>query len=84
MSDVSNWFAWVTEHYLALQEKYAGKYIVVHNNKVVAVGETSEEAVHKARLLLGEDEQLLIEFIESGDIYAFNTRINPSAEKSKD
>lgn len=71
MKDTSSWFAWVSENYQSLQVKYPGKWVAVHDNKVIAVGDTSEEADQKARLLVGSETRLLIEHIASGDLYVF-------------
>ncbi|MFW9997065.1 MAG: DUF5678 domain-containing protein [Candidatus Odinarchaeota archaeon] len=71
MKDTSSWFAWVTENYQSLQEQYPGKWVAIHGNEVIAVGDTSEEADQKARLLVGPETRLLIEYIASGDLHAF-------------
>ncbi|MBI5765084.1 MAG: hypothetical protein HZA51_16335 [Planctomycetes bacterium] len=41
-------FAWLTEHSLEIYEKYAGKWIAVHNGEVVGVGDTATEAAAQA------------------------------------
>lgn len=41
-------FAWLTEHSLEIYEKYAGKWIAVHNSEVVGVGDTATEAAAQA------------------------------------
>jgi len=40
---------WIHEHFEELVEKYAGKYVAVANEELVAVGETAGEVDSKAR-----------------------------------
>ena len=40
---------WIVEHFSELVEKYAGKYVAVVNEQLVAVGETRMEVETKAR-----------------------------------
>ncbi len=42
-------FAWLVEHSLEVQEKYAGKWIAVHKDGVIGVGDTAKEAADQAR-----------------------------------
>ena len=42
-------FAWLTEHGAEIVEKYAGKWIAVHDGQVIGVGDTATEAVEQAR-----------------------------------
>lgn len=39
---------WIIEHFSELVEKYAGKYIAVVNEQLVAVGESGKEVEEKA------------------------------------
>ncbi len=41
-------FAWLVEHSLEIQEKYAGKWIAVHDGNIIGVGDTAPEAVEQA------------------------------------
>ena len=40
---------WIIEHFSDLVNKYAGKYIAVVNEKLIAVGESGTEVESKAR-----------------------------------
>ena len=40
---------WVVEHFSELVEKYAGKYVAVVNETLIAVGDTGKEVEQKAR-----------------------------------
>ena len=40
---------WIVEHFSELVTKYAGKYVAVVNEKLVAVGDTGKEVEDKAR-----------------------------------
>jgi Family of unknown function (DUF5678) len=40
---------WIVEHFSELVTKYAGKYVAVVNETLVAVGESGEEVEVKAR-----------------------------------
>ena len=40
---------WIVEYFSELVTKYAGKYVAVVNEKLVAVGDTGKEVEDKAR-----------------------------------
>jgi len=40
---------WIVEHFSELVDKYAGKYIAVVNETLVAVGDSGKEVEDKAR-----------------------------------
>jgi hypothetical protein len=40
---------WIVEHFSELVTKYAGKYVAVVNEKLVAVGDTGKEVEDKTR-----------------------------------
>jgi len=40
---------WIVEHFSELVDKYAGKYVAVVNEKLVAVGDDGKEVEDKAR-----------------------------------
>ena len=40
---------WIVEHFSELVDKYAGKYVAVVNETLVAVGESGKEVEDKAR-----------------------------------
>ncbi len=40
---------WVVEHFSELVDKYAGKYVAVVNEALVAVGDSGKEVEDKAR-----------------------------------
>ena len=42
-------FTWLVEHSLEIQEQYAGKWIAVHKDGVIGVGDTATEAADQAR-----------------------------------
>lgn len=42
-------FSWLVEHSLEIQEKYSGKWIAVHKDGVIGVGDTATEAADHAR-----------------------------------
>ena len=43
-------FAWLNEHGAEIVEKYGGKWIAVHDGRVIGVGETATEAAERARV----------------------------------
>ncbi len=69
MNDVD--FAWLINNGPQIYEKYAGKWIAVHESKVVGVGATATEAATHARKAIGSDE-FILEAVdsESDVIYA--------------
>lgn len=42
-------FAWLAEHAPEVTKQYSGKWIAVHNGRVVGVGDTATEAAAQAR-----------------------------------
>ena len=40
---------WIVEHFSELVTKYAGRYVAVVNEQLVAVGDSSKEVENKAR-----------------------------------
>ena len=40
---------WIVEHFSELVDKYAGKYVAVVNEELVAVGDDGKEVENKAR-----------------------------------
>lgn len=42
-------FGWLMEHTDEIVSQYAGKWIAVHNGKVIGVGDTAPEAAAEAR-----------------------------------
>ena len=63
---------WLHANYKDLQEKYAGKYVAIYEEEIIAVGDSYDEVNSKARLLIPNQTEYLIEFIERGDLYAYN------------
>ena len=45
---------WVVEHFSELVTKYAGKYVAVVNETLVAVGDSGKEVEDKARAMAPE------------------------------
>ena len=45
----SEGFEWLVAHSLEIQRKYAGKWIAVHGDGVIGVGDTATEAIEQAR-----------------------------------
>ncbi|MFN0136136.1 MAG: DUF5678 domain-containing protein [Phycisphaerae bacterium] len=41
-------FAWLVEHSIEMQQKYADKWIAVHDGSVIGVGDTAVEADRQA------------------------------------
>jgi hypothetical protein len=67
----NNDFNWLAEHGPELFNKYAGKWIAVHNGEVVGVGDTAPEADEQARKRIPEGDFILEALDISGDtIYA--------------
>lgn len=42
-------FNWLTEHSLELSREYRGKWIAIHNGRVISIGDTAVEVDKKAR-----------------------------------
>lgn len=61
---------WVDAHYEELQQKYPGKFIVVRNGKVIAVGDNYREAEQRALEKLGPDAEIIVERIEICELFA--------------
>lgn len=63
-------FAWLTDHGVEIYQKYAGKWIAVRDEQIIAVGDTATEAVAKATQIAPDGEFILegVDF-ESDVIY---------------
>ena len=62
---------WVDANYEDLHRKFAGKYIVVKNGKVVIVADDFSTADRRAKEVLKPGTEYVIERIEHGDLYAY-------------
>ena len=76
VSQESKDFAWVSNNLNDLQKKYAGKFIAVSHGKVIAVADNWEDIERRAKQVLTLNESFIVEFIESGDLYAFTLSKN--------
>lgn len=70
---------WLYGNYKILQEKYSGKYVAIFEEQVIAIGESVEEVDSKVKLILPKDKEFLIEFIERGDLYAYDIRVSSNS-----
>jgi len=71
MSDQANLeadTAWLAEHSLEITREYAGKWIAVHEGRVVGVGATAVEAANQARLVC-PDGAFILEAVDADVIY---------------
>jgi hypothetical protein len=73
---------WLHSNYKNLQQKYAGKYIAIFNEQIIAMGESFEETDLKAKLIVPDNKEYLIEFIERGDLYAYSSSISSNSSRS--
>ena len=64
-------FAWVSKNLKDLQKRYSGKFIAVSHEKVIAVADNWEDIERRAKQALKPKESFIVEYIESGDLYAF-------------
>ena len=64
-------FGWLIEHGPEIYKQYAGKWIAVHDGRIVGVGETATEAAEAARAEVANGE-FILEAVdrESDVIYA--------------
>ncbi len=51
--------AWLAEHSIEIAQQYAGKWIAVHEGKIVGVGATAVEAADQAREVCADGEFVL-------------------------
>ncbi len=56
-------FAWLVEHSSDLFQKYPGKWIAVHDGKVIGVGDTAPQAADQANQQV-DDGQFILEAID--------------------
>ena len=61
-------FNWLVEHSPEIFEKYAGKWIAVHDGKIVGVGDTAPEAAKQAREKVGDGRFVLEAVDAEGDV----------------
>jgi len=57
--DTSSDFAWLVEHDQELSEKYAGKWVAIWHEKVIAVGDDAVEVSQRADLIAPRGEYVL-------------------------
>ena len=62
---------WFHKNITILEEKYAGKYIGIEKDKVIAVGNTVAEVYSKLKLLNPKDNDVIITFIDYRDLHAY-------------
>ncbi len=60
---------WLYTNYKTLQEKYAGKYIAIYNADIIAIGDSYDEVNSKATLIVPNQAEYLIEFIQRGAVF---------------
>ena len=64
-------FAWLIEHGSEIVERYAGKWIAVHDGEIVGVGDTATEAAEQARTRAADGDFILEAVDPEGDaVYA--------------
>lgn len=56
-------FAWLSEHADENVRQYAGKWIAVHDGRIIGVGDTATEAAEQAREI-APDEDFILEAID--------------------
>ena len=71
-------------NYSKLEQIYAGKYVVVYKQNIVAFGDSFGEADSKARMIVPKDDHYLIEFIDYGDLHAYVLAISRGTTESWD
>ena len=59
MASIQGDFHWLNAHGDELAEKYAGKWIAVHDEKIVGIGDTAVEADEQARNQCPEGDYVL-------------------------
>jgi hypothetical protein len=60
-------FSWLTDHGVELHEKYAGKWIAVYDECVIAVGDTAVEVAEEARKVAKDGDYILEALDPIGD-----------------
>lgn len=61
-------FAWLIEQGVDIFKKYAGKWIAVHDGKIIGVGDTAVEAAERAREE-SPDTKFILEAVDpEGDV----------------
>jgi hypothetical protein len=61
-------FAWLIEQGTEIFEKYAGKWIAVHDGEVIGVGDTAPEAAAQAREKAPDGDFILEAVDGEGDV----------------
>lgn len=68
-------FNYLVEHSREIFERYAGKWIAVHDGAVVASGDTATEVAEAAREKTGGDEFVLEAVEPDGDVVYASVRL---------
>ena len=61
-------FNWLVEHGQEIFEKYPGKWVAVHDGKIIGVGDTAPEAAAKAREVDPEADFILEAVDHTSDV----------------
>lgn len=85
MTDEQSDFVWVTQHADELEEKYAGRFIAIAQQQVVAVGDSHEDALRRAKGVVEAGVPILIKRVDSGELYVFfiGSSISASSPRTK-
>ncbi len=73
---------WLHANYTQIQEKYAGKYVAIYDEEIIAIGDSFDEVNSKAKLIVPKQKGFLIEFIERGDLYAYHFTISSNSSRT--
>ncbi|MGC1132169.1 MAG: DUF5678 domain-containing protein [Nitrososphaeraceae archaeon] len=57
---------WIASNYPRLSKKFAGKYIAIVNQKIVASGTTSTVVIKKAHKVIPDNEPILMKVPPKG------------------
>ncbi|HKQ50705.1 MAG TPA: DUF5678 domain-containing protein [Phycisphaerae bacterium] len=66
--DTKTDIAWLVEHGIEIDRKYAGKWIAVYGGRVVGVGNTAKEAADQARQVCADGEFVLEAVMADADV----------------
>lgn len=61
-------FGWLSDHSPELYRQYAGKWIAVHDGKVIGVGDTATEVAAQADCMQPDGDYILEALDLSGDV----------------
>ncbi len=71
---------WISQHYNELIEEYAGRWVLIKNNKIVFADRQFEIVYNKSKELCTSSKDCVIRRIDSGDAVLYDITVSYSKD----